>query len=379
MTPAAIAGVKHPDPITNRLLDLTLQIQQIPAPTFDEARRAAFIRELFLREGIADVETDSTGNVLARLPGAGWDSAPLLVSAHLDTVFPEDTDLTPQRSDERIAAPGIGDNSLGVAALFGLLWRLRERRVTLPGDVWLAANVGEEGLGDLCGMRALVDRFGGAPRAYLVLEGMAFGHIYHRGIGVRRYRISAHATGGHSWTDYGRPSAIHELAELASRISALKLPERPRTTLNIGRVWGGTSINTIAAEAGLELDMRSDDGDSLASLVGRVDELVAAAHKPGVRMETELIGNRPPGGISPEHPLIRLAESCLREQGESPALIAGSTDANVPLSRGYAALVLGLTTGSGAHTTKESIDIAPLGRGLESVVQFLLRVWDPPV
>lgn len=360
----------------DRLLDLTLQIQQIPAPTFAEARRAAFVRELFVRDGIEEVEIDSTGNVLARLPGVAPGSAPLLVSAHLDTVFPAETDLTPHRTDERITAPGIGDNSLSVAALFGLLWRLRERGVSLPGDVWLVANVGEEGLGDLRGMRALADRFGASPRGYLVLEGMAFGHIYHRGIGVRRYRITAQTAGGHSWTDYGNPSAIHELAGLANRISALKLPEHPRTTLNIGRIWGGTSINTVAAEAAFELDMRSEDTGILESLVRQVDEHVIAAQRPGVTVEAELIGERPPGVIPPDHPLIQLAVSCLNDQGESPSLIAGSTDANVPLSRGYPALVLGITTGGGAHTTKEYINLDPLERGLESVVQFLIRIWD---
>jgi acetylornithine deacetylase/succinyl-diaminopimelate desuccinylase-like protein len=360
----------------DRLLDLTLQIQQIPAPTFAEARRAAFVRDRFVREGLEEVETDSTGNVLARLPGVGHAVAPLLVSAHLDTVFPEGTDLTPHRTAERITAPGIGDNSLSVAALFGLLWRLRERGASLPGDLWLAANVGEEGLGDLRGMRALVDRFGASPRAYLVLEGMAFGHIYHRGIGVRRYRITARTAGGHSWTDYGSPSAIHELAEVASRITALRLPERPRTTLNVGRMWGGTSINTVAAEAALELDLRSEDADNLETLVRRVDALVVTAQKRGVSVETELISERPPGVIRPDHPLIRLAVSCISDQGESPSLIAGSTDANIPLSRGYPALVLGLTTGSGAHTTKESINIEPLERGLESVVQFVCRAWE---
>jgi acetylornithine deacetylase/succinyl-diaminopimelate desuccinylase-like protein len=360
----------------DRLLDLTLQIQQIPAPTFAEARRAAFVRDRFVQEGLEDVETDSTGNVLARLPGVARAAAPLLVSAHLDTVFPEGTDLTPHRTDERLTAPGIGDNSLSVAALFGLLWRLRERGTLLPGDLWLAANVGEEGLGDLRGMRALVDRFGASPRAYLVLEGMAFGHIYHRGIGVRRYRISAHTAGGHSWTDYGNPSAIHELAELASRISVLQLPEHPRTTLNVGRIWGGTSINTVAAEAALELDMRSEVAGSLESLVRRVDALVVAANKRGVRVEAEVIGDRPPGVIPPNHPLIQLAVACISDQGEPAVLIAGSTDANIPLSRGYPALVLGLTTGSGAHTIRESINLEPLERGLESVAQFVRRVWE---
>jgi len=361
--------------IVDRLLALALEIQQIPAPTFSEARRAAFVQDLFSREALSSVEIDPAGNTLGCLAGSGK-VAPLLVSAHLDTVFPEETDLTPQRSEGRLRAPGIGDNSLGVAALLGLVWRLKERSVSLPGDLWLVANVCEEGLGDLRGMRTLVDRFGSQPRAYLVLEGMAFGHIYHRGIGVRRYRISARTAGGHSWTDYGSASAIHELAGLVSRIAGSKLPEHPRTTLNVGRIWGGTSVNTVAAEAGLELDMRSEDAGGLASLVRWVDELVSSANKPGVDMTSTLIGDRPPGGISADHPVIKLAEVCLREQGESPALIAGSTDANIPLSRSYPALVLGISTGGGAHTTKEYINTGPAERGLEALVQFVSRVWN---
>jgi tripeptide aminopeptidase len=225
-------------------------------------------------------------------------------------------------------------------------------------------------------MRGLVERFGEQPRAYLVLEGMAFGHIYHRGIGVRRYRISAQTVGGHSWTDYGSPSAIHELAGVVGRIAALKLPEHPRTTLNVGRIWGGTSVNTVAAEAALELDMRSEDAEGLAALMRRVDEIVSAANRPAVQVESALIGDRPPGGIPDDHPLIKLAETCLVEQGQSPSLIGGSTDANIPLSRGYPALVLGITTGGGAHTTKEYINTEPAERGLESLVQFVSRVWN---
>jgi tripeptide aminopeptidase len=364
-----------PGLLINRLFELAVEIQQIPAPTFGEARRAAFVRDLFAREGLSDIEIDPAGNVLARLPGSA-PTASLLVSAHLDTVFPEQTELTLRRGDERIYGPGIGDNSLGVAALFGLLWRLRERGQSLPGDLWLAANTCEEGLGNLRGMRALADRFRDSPRAYLVLEGMAFGHIYHRGIGVRRYRVTAHTAGGHSWTDFGAPSAIHELAGLVTRIAALKLPEHPRTTLNAGRIWGGTSINTIAAEAGFELDMRSEAAAGLQRLAEKVDELIETAGKGGVAVRSEVIGERPPGSLQPDHPLIRLAEKCLAEQGETPSLIAGSTDANIPLSRGYPALVMGVSTGGGAHTTGEYVNTAPVVKGLESLVNFVGRVWD---
>jgi tripeptide aminopeptidase len=355
------------------LLDLALQIQQIPAPTFDEARRAEFIRMRFAAEGLANVQTDSTGNVLARLPGNG-SGLPLIISAHLDTVFPLETDLTSRRDFDKISAPGIGDNALGVAALFGLLWRLRERKKVLPCDVWFVANVGEEGLGDLRGMRAVVDRFSGEVKGYLVLEGLAFGHVYNRGTGVRRYRITVRTAGGHSWSDYGKPSAIHELSGLVTRITALKLPETPRTTLNVGRITGGTSVNTIAPEAWLELDLRSENEMVLSDLVRRVEEHVAAASRPGVSLETATIGDRPAGSIPAEHPFIRSAMSCLKSQGVDPSLTIGSTDANIPFSHGYPAVVLGVTTGEGTHTVNEYIDLLPVEKGIAQLVEFVARV-----
>jgi tripeptide aminopeptidase len=355
------------------LLDLALQIQQIPAPTFDEARRAEFVRMRFAAEGLADVQADSTGNVLARLPGSGT-GLPLIISAHLDTVFPLETDLTSQRNPVKISAPGIGDNALGVAALFGLLWRLRERKMVLPCEVWFVANVGEEGLGDLRGMRAVVDRFGGEVRGYLVLEGLAFGHVYNQGTGVRRFRITVRTAGGHSWSDFGKPSAIHELAGLVTRITALKLPDTPRTTLNAGRIAGGTSINTIAPEAWLELDLRSEDEAALRDLVRRVEELVAAVNRPGVDLETATIGDRPAGSIKADHPFIRAAMSCLKSQGIDPSLTIGSTDANLPFSHGYPAVVLGVTTGGSAHTVNEYIDLPPVEKGIAQLVEFVTRV-----
>ena len=359
----------------NRLLDFLIQVQQIPAPTLAEADRASFIRDRFAEEGLADLQLDAAGNVFARLPGVGQ-AAPLVLSAHLDTVFPAGTDLTVRRESGRIYGPGIGDNSLGVAGLFGLLWVLRERGLQLPGDLWLAANTCEEGLGNLRGMQALVERFGATPRLYLVLEGMALGHIYHQGIGVRRYQLTVHTAGGHSWTDYGSPSAIHELTGLAAKIASLQLPSGPRTTLNLGRIGGGTSINTIAAEAWCELDLRSESQVALAEISRRVEKLVETAGRPGVSLDLQVIGQRPAGELSAHHPFIRLARACLNEQGLEPVLTAGSTDANLPLSLGYPALVLGLTRGGGAHTVNEYIETGPLAQGLEQLVRFVSRAWE---
>ncbi len=358
----------------NRLLDLAIAIQQIPAPTFEETERAEFVRTRFLEEGLSDVGVDAAGNALGRLPGGG--APPLVVSAHLDTVFPRATDLRLTRDAERIHAPGIGDNSIGVAALLGLAWLLRERGTRLPGDLWLVANTGEEGLGDLRGMKAVVDRFGADVTAYLVLEGMALGHVYHRGVAVQRYRISAQTAGGHAWSDYGQPSAVHELTALAARIAALKLPTSPRTTLNVGKIAGGTSINTIAAHASLELDLRSESPETLTGLVAGVDSLLEAANRPGVRVEAESVGRRPGGEIPASHPLIRLAVECLRAQGIEPSLIGGSTDANLPLSRGLPALVMGVTTGGGAHTSAEYVDVEPVAKGMEALAEFVTNVFE---
>ena len=365
--------------LAERVIDLAIQIQQIPAPTFGEARRAEFVRASFVNEGLQDVSIDEVGNVVARLPGNG-NGKPLIVSAHLDTVFPIETDLRVSRQPDLIHGPGLGDNSLGVAALFGVLWSLRERLPPLPsgesrgeGDIWFVANVGEEGLGDLRGMKAVVNRFGSDVQAYLVLEGLALGHIYHRAVGVKRYRVTAKTAGGHSWSDYRKPSAIHELSRLVVDLTSMKLPESPRTTMNVGRISGGTSINTIASEAWFELDLRSEGQESLAELVSAVESLIERATKPDVKFEAEVIGQRPAGEMDSNHPLIVLAEECIREQGLEPVLTSGSTDANIPLSRGYSALVLGVTTGGGAHTTNEFINTGLVEKGLGQLVRFVER------
>ena len=361
-----------------RVIELAIQIQQIPAPTFEEKKRAEFVRGLFSDEGLHDVSMDELGNVYGRWTvdnRSSRNAKPLVVSAHLDTVFPSGTNLETKREDDKVYGPGIGDNSLGVAAMFGLLWMLREEKFKPDGDLWFVANVGEEGLGDLRGMKAVVERFGADVQAYLVLEGLALGHVYHRAVGVKRYRITARTTGGHSWSDYGKPSAIHELANLVVQLTSLELPSHPRTTLNVGKISGGTSVNVIASEAMIDLDLRSEGQESLAELISRVERLIYNANRPEVHMETKVIGQRPAGEMSPNHPLVMLAEECLREQGLNSVLTSGSTDANVPLSKGYPAVVLGISTGGSAHTIHEYIHTKPVELGMEQLVNFVERVW----
>jgi tripeptide aminopeptidase len=362
-----------------RLLNLVVQIQQVPAPTFHEEARAQFIRGLFQAEGLSGVKIDPAGNVYACLPGdpsADASRSPLVISAHLDTVFPPGTDLSARREAGRLYGPGIGDNALGLGTLFGLLWMLRQRSIRLPFDLWLVANTGEEGLGDLGGMKAVVDRFGESALAYLVLEGMPLGHVFHRGLGVRRYRITVQTPGGHSWVDYGRPSAIHELTVLSSHLLRLDIPRTPRSSLNIGTISGGTSVNTIAARASLELDLRSENPAALQAIAMQVEELCKQAVRPGIEIQAEIIGSRPAGELPADHPLVTLASDSLRAKGLTPVLSIGSTDANLPLSRGLPAVTLGLTTGSGAHTVYEYINIEPLEKGLEVITRLVGRLGE---
>jgi len=358
----------------DHLLDLAVQIQQIPAPSFGEKLRARFVKEQFIRENLLDVYMDPDNNVFSRLPGRTT-VRPLIVSAHLDTVFSNSTSLQVMREKERIYGPGIGDNSLGVAALFGLLRLIREREMKLEQDIWFIANTCEEGLGDLRGMKAVVDQFGEGVEAYLVLEGMALGHIYHRAVGVRRYRVTARTAGGHSWSDYGQPSAVHELASLVSQITEFPLTVNPRTTLNVGLISGGTGVNVLASEAKFELDVRSESTEALNTLAQKIEDRIWIAKKDGVEIELQVIGLRPAGEIAADHPLAKLAEECLSEQGIKAVFTSGSTDANVPLSRGYPAIVLGITTGGSAHTVHEYIDTAPVEKGMEQLVKFVEKLF----
>jgi len=360
--------------IIERVIDLAVQIQQIPAPTFHEAKRGEFMRDYFRKEKLSAVEIDGIGNVYACLPGLGSEP-PVVLSAHLDTVFPLDTNLSVEKIPDKVAGPGIGDNSVGLAGLIGLLWMIREKNIELKSDLWLVANIGEEGLGDLRGIVEVVNRFADRAKAYIVLEGMALGQVYHRGLGVQRYRINVNTPGGHSWVDHGKPSAVHELTAIVADLLEIPLGETPRTTMNVGVISGGTSVNTIASKAYVELDLRSEDLAALDQLVGSVKAKLNSYQKKSVQVEAELIGKRPAGEIPQDHPLVELASSSLEQVGIQPRFNIGSTDANIPLSLGYPAICLGLTTGNGAHTLGEYINIPPLQLGLEQL-QLIIKGLD---
>lgn len=359
--------------LLERILNMAIQIQRIPAPTFQEEERAQFVFARFQAEDVDSVFVDPIGNVYARRKGA-TKGLPLVICAHLDTVFTVELNHSAVWKEDRIYGPGIGDNALGVAALFGVLWALEEYSLPSHGDLWLVATVCEEGLGNLRGMRAVVDRFGERVRAYLALEGMALGHIYHRALGVHRYRLTVETAGGHAWVNFGSPSAIHHLAKLIATLDALKLPTSPRTSLNVGVISGGISVNTIAPLATCEIDLRSEDVASLAQLSEHVLQLVQQSRQDGVRITAELIGHRPAGQIAADHPLVQLAIESLERAGVKPVLNIGSTDANIPLSRGYPAIGIGLTYGERAHTIHEMIYTSPLRQGIIQLLHLVEKL-----
>jgi tripeptide aminopeptidase len=360
------------------IVETAITIQQIPAPTFEEQARGRYVEQQMYDLGLADVVTDAPGNVYGRRVGRAGGPA-LLIAAHLDTVFPAGTDLEVRREGARVYGPGLGDNSLGVAALLHLARAMRKHDLPNQGDIWFVANVGEEGLGDLRGMRAAVDRLGKRIAAAIALEGTGLDRLVHAGLGVRRYRISAAAAGGHSWQNFGAPSAIHGLVRLAAELTRLEAPREPRSTFNIGVIEGGTSVNTIAERASLLLDLRSVDPVALQSLVDQVERIVggARAAEPEVTFAIETVGDRPAGRIPLEHPLARAAAAAYAAAGISVSYEAASTDANIPLSRGIPAVCVGVGDGENAHRLDEYIEPARIPAGMRALLWLTLAATTP--
>ncbi|MCA9847614.1 MAG: M20/M25/M40 family metallo-hydrolase [Dehalococcoidia bacterium] len=348
------------------VIEETIRVTEIPAPTFREGTRAEYARARFEEiGGWEDVTVDSISNVVAVRKGAP-DRARLLVVAHLDTVFPDEaTPVT--RSRGRLTGRGVGDNSLGVAALLGVAQAVQKHAPKGLGDLILATNVGEEGRGDLRGVKRLLKDYQGQFDAVIAVEGHALNRIQLHGVASLRHEISVATDGGHSWGAYGRPNAIALLARAITAIEPL-MPEvgvEPRTTMNVGVIHGGRSVNTIAPDATLELDIRSVDPQRVTSLL----RSVRAAMRDAVGEEGEMafrrIGNRPGGTIEEDHPLVQAAVQARSGLDlPAPEFNAGSTDANAALDLGYPATCVGVTTGGEPHTPREWISTGPIAQGV---------------
>ena len=301
--------------VCRQVIRRAIDIATVPAPTGDQPQRFRFVKQLFATIGL-ETRTDYIGDVVARVPGRDR-SKTVLLAAHLDTVFPRSTAIRISEESGRIAAPGIGDNSLGVSCVSSVPEILAELGETPAVDLLLTGNVGEEGLGNLRGMRSVMDAFPDVG-AVVAVEGHNLGRVTHVAVGSRRLRIRVTGQGGHSWGDFGNASAIHAAAEIIHELAKIPLPASPKTTLNVGMIQGGISINTIAPEAVFDLDMRSIEEYSLRRLADRAERVIRTA-RPRVSVEIEVIGERPAGFVSPESKIVRRAVSVLELLGIQPA------------------------------------------------------------
>lgn len=351
-----------------------LHLVAIPAPPFAEHNRAQAILALFTSLGLANPHLDEEGNALGELgsPSLAGDSPILLLSAHLDTVFPAGTPCIAAEQGSRILAPGACDNAAGLTALLAMAASLQFASIAPPVTVLFCANTGEEGAGNLRGMRHLFTRGRYARRiaAALVLDGAGDSAIVTRALGSQRFRLTVSGPGGHSWSDFGTPNPILLLARMLTTLADLPLPTDPRTALNAGIISGGTSVNSIPSSASVQLDLRSTDPVTLehtADLLrtAAVNVLTTANQinpsYPPATLEIELIGDRPAAMLPADSPLLRTLHAVDRHLGLRSEIRIGSTDANLPLSLGVPAVAVGTGgTGGGIHTVAEWYD--PTGR-----------------
>jgi acetylornithine deacetylase/succinyl-diaminopimelate desuccinylase-like protein len=360
-----------------------ITVSEIAAPTGEEHERASWVAGRYRALGLCDITIDDAGNVIGCRRGASADEAPVVICAHLDTVFPRETTVRVQRDGARLVGPGIGDNGRGLAAMLALAETIDGSRLRTRAPVTFVATTGEEGNGDLRGAKRVFAEHASGARAAIALDGAGDERIVHRALGSRRYRIGFHGVGGHSWTSFGVPNAVHAAAIATTKLARLPLPPEPRTTLSVGRIGGGISVNAIPDEGWLEVDLRSTSSTLLERFDREVRAAVRAAEQeendrrvrgaPPLAATVTVIGDRPSGETPADHPLVVLAMEATRLIGRDPELATASTDANVPISRGIPAIAIGAGgRGGDAHTAAEWFDNTdgPLGiaRALAVVV-----------
>jgi len=367
--------------------DEQVRITEIAAPPFHEAARAAYMKKLLSAAGLR-VEIDATGNVIGEYAGASQDI--VMLAAHLDTVFPAGTNVTVKREGGRLLAPGISDNGTGLAALLAVARALREVKIKTSNTIFFVADVGEEGEGNLRGMRALVDAYKKRLKYVIALDGSATEYVTTAALASRRVEIAVTGPGGHSWSDFGLPNPIHALGRGIARFVAAHVPESPRTSFNIGEIEGGTSVNSIPSRALMKVDLRSESEAELSkleaflrdSVQSGIDEEMAAARDRGMAggsstldLRVSVLGVRPAGELPESSPLLAALLAADTRLGNRSRRERASADANVPLSAGIQAISLGAGGRSGgAHTIEEWYDPTNRDLGLQRVALTLLAV-----
>src|SRR5271165_3890403 len=366
------------------ITDQQVRLTEIPAPSFHEEKRGEAMKALLEAAGLA-VRVDKLGNVIGELRGSE-DKEVVLLTAHLDTVFPEGTEIKVKREGTRLLAPGISDNGTGLAGLVAVARAIHESKFKPQRTILFAANVGEEGEGNLRGMRALVDAYQDKVRAMIVMDGSGIDHVTTKALASRRLEVVISGPGGHSWSDFGMPNPINALVRGSVRFINTKVPVAPRTTFNLGQVEGGTSVNSIPHEAKLKVDLRSESEDELVRLESALREAMAAGVKDEMDNERErtrgklewkmsVIGSRPGGELAADSLLLAALRAADDYVGNQSRVERSSTDANIPLSQGIDAIAIGAGgNGGGAHSLQEWYEPAGRELGLKRALLTLLGV-----
>ena len=373
-TPHVARALRFFETKAEAITEEQIRICSIPASPFGEQERAEYLSRKFSELGLTEVEIDEEGNCLGLLRGSSR-SPLMVVSAHLDTVFSADTNFNVVRRDGRLYAPGIADDGCGLAALIALVQAIQSERIPTEGSILFVGTVGEEGEGNLRGVRHLFTKGRWAKHidSFLSFDGPGLDRITNRALGSHRYRVEVAGPGGHSWGDFGLPNPVHAIGRAISRLASYPAPKEPRTTFNVGRIEGGRSVNAIPSEAAMEVDLRSAAEGELQRLDAffrravkdAIDEENATrrAGDPLLKLKVDLIGERPTGETPADSPLVELAMEATKLIGIEPRLDQSSTDSNLPISLGIPAITLGAGGSSAfSHSLDEWYD--PRGRDL---------------
>lgn len=377
---AALDAATRNEPKT---IEQEIRICEIPAPPFHETERGRELARLFAGLGLKGVHTDKVGNVIGTRPGRS-EHPNLVFSAHLDTVFPEGTNVKVTREGNVLKGPGIGDDCRGLAVMLAVIQALNEARVVTPGTITFVADVGEEGLGDLRGVKNLFqESLRGGVDKFVSVDGTGYGTT-NVGVGSLRYRVTFKGPGGHSYGAFGMANPIHAMGRAVARISDFEVPSDPKTTFNVGRVGGGTSVNAIPFEAWMEMDMRSADVQSLKKLDEKFNAAVRAAadeenrrwnNRGKISVAAELVGVRPAGHTPADSPIVQTALAVSRALGVEDTLHEGSTDSNVPMNLNIPAVTIsGGGRGTGAHSLNETFDTTDSWRGTQRALLLAIAL-----
>jgi acetylornithine deacetylase/succinyl-diaminopimelate desuccinylase-like protein len=379
---AAVDGLQASEPQT---IEDQIRLCEVEAPPFKEAKRAELYAQMFKEIGLTNVRIDKEGNVLGEKRG----SKPrphLVFSAHLDTVFPEGTPVTVKREGTMLRGPGIGDDCRGLAVVLAVARAMVKGNVQTPGTITFVGTVGEEGLGDLRGVKYLFrEGLKGQIDRFVSVDGTGFG-ITNTAVGSLRYRVTFKGPGGHSYGAFGMVNPIHALGRALAQIADFEVPKSPKTTFNVGRIGGGTSVNAIPFEAWAEVDMRSADPASLKAVDAKfhraLDAAVAAENKrwgsKQLSVDKQLVGDRPAGGTPPESPIALAAVSATKALGLTTTLDEGSTDSNIPMNMGVPSITIdGGGRGTGAHALDEAFDSTNSWQGTQRALLIAIALAQP--